>query len=505
MKTAKKLFASLLVVVMALALAVPAWASASGTGSITISNAVPGEKYTLYKVFDLSYDGDGKNESDESNSPYQGVSYTYTKTDESDAFYTALSDNDDSPFTLTETGTDVYQVTLIDGKGESDVVSFLKENITDAQKSGEPKTASAAAEGATTSEVKFENLAYGYYYITSSLGSVVTVDSTIPDVVVTEKNEVPSLTKEVVDENGNTVENPSASVGKTINFKITLTIPDTADKKIVVHDKMGAGLTLVTDSISIKVSNNAVTDTNYTLTTTGLTDGCTFEIEFNDTYVTTLTAETAVTITYSAKVNAQAADGESANNTAWLTYSEQDPTPPDPVDVPTYSFDLIKTGPATEANGTSYPVLSGAKFKLYDAETDGNEISLTKVADGDYYRPALDGDTSIEYIEAGEVTIKGLAAGTYYLEEIEAPDGYNKLTDRTKVEITNANLINTKATDGTYTRGENDTGIQIQNNKGAELPSTGGIGTTIFYVIGGVLVVAAIVLLVTRKRMNNAD
>ena len=124
-----------------------------------------------------------------------------------------------------------------------------------------------------------------------------------------------------------------------------------------------------------------------------------------------------------------------------------------------------------------------------------------KEADGTY-RVATGAEKNAEgfqpaTIEAGSVTIKGLDSGIYYLEETKAPAGYNVLPGRVEVKIEGANL-NATVTDNTWTDG----GVHVINQTGTELPSTGGIGTTIFYVLGSVLVVAAGVLLVTKKRMD---
>ena len=163
-------------------------------------------------------------------------------------------------------------------------------------------------------------------------------------------------------------------------------------------------------------------------------------------------------------------------------------------------FDIIKTD-------SSKKVLTGAKFELYDAVTGGSKIDLVKVSDG-VYRVATATEKSTEgftsaVIEAGKATVKGLDANTiYWLEETEAPAGYNKLASRVRVEIEEANLTTTMTGD-TWATGNG--GVQITNQAGTELPSTGGMGTTIFYVLGSILAVGAIVLLVTKKRMSASD
>lgn len=108
---------------------------------------------------------------------------------------------------------------------------------------------------------------------------------------------------------------------------------------------------------------------------------------------------------------------------------------------------------------------------------------------------------------AGKITIKGLDDATeYYLYETKAPAGYNRLTDAVKFKITatyNDTGDNSNVTAAVNDVEQSSVSVQVANNKGSTLPSTGGIGTTLFYVIGGVLMAVAAVLLVTKKRMNN--
>ncbi|SDB02429.1 LPXTG-motif cell wall anchor domain-containing protein [Streptococcus henryi] len=136
--------------------------------------------------------------------------------------------------------------------------------------------------------------------------------------------------------------------------------------------------------------------------------------------------------------------------------------------------------------------LTGAKFRLYDAASNGNEIKVVKNADGTY-RVAEAGETGVD-IDAGTAVVKGLKGlETYHLEETKAPDGYNILTARQAVKLVDANDA-TKAADATVT---------VKNNKGTALPSTGSFGTTMFYLAGSVLLVGALVYMISKRRMNN--
>ena len=154
-----------------------------------------------------------------------------------------------------------------------------------------------------------------------------------------------------------------------------------------------------------------------------------------------------------------------------------------------------------KANGNEKVLLAGAKFKLYTSATGSEEVPLIKVTEenGTYYRPTVDGETAtvIETTADAPIRIKGLNNVTYYLEETEAPNGFNKLAGRTSIALTVNNLA-TKADTATWYNG----GVQVKNESGTVLPSTGGMGTTLFYVVGGLLMAAAAVLLIAKKRMG---
>lgn len=158
MKHAKKLASLLLALVMLLALGTTAFAAENNDGSITITNATVGKSYSIYKVFDLTYD--------DSTPDDVKVAYTYTPTGAGDAFLTALQ-GETSPFTLTDQNNGKYTVTLKEGKTASDVSSFLDANTA--------KLTAAATQTAAASTLTFSNLAYGYYFVTSEVGTVLTI------------------------------------------------------------------------------------------------------------------------------------------------------------------------------------------------------------------------------------------------------------------------------------------------------------------------------------------
>lgn len=529
MKHAKKLASLLLALVMVLGLATTAFA-AGNDGTITISNATVGKTYDVYKVFDLTYEG-------------EAVAYSYTKTGESDALYTALA-SDASPFTLTPTTTaDVYNVSLKENKTAAEVSAFLKANEANLTKTAGPVEA-------TTNEVKFENLPYGYYYITSSLGTVVTIDSAKKDVTVIDKNQKPGWDPEnpkdpdesgeqgkfvaaaTTNAQGQTVagdygKTSTAAINDTAYFKINAFAPKYAGDKLVATykfvDTLADGFTYNND-LTVKLNGKALTEgTDYTVNA----DGQKITVVVKAGTIADYPVEAHLSITYSAKVDADAVyDNVNTAKMSWTVYPNDpstgdpvtnDPTKPpyDPNDPQNPSEDPKDPSNPTDSKTDTYVFgfnvqkykesvadgnkLDGAKFKLYDAATGGKEIPVVKLSDG-VYRVAVAGETGV-VIEAGAAQIFGLDAKTYYLEETEAPAGYNILTARVPVEI----KADTKTEDNVDNNGILNSKINVINNAGALLPSTGGMGTTLFYVIGGLLVACAAVLLVVKKRMNRAE
>ena len=158
----------------------------------------------------------------------------------------------------------------------------------------------------------------------------------------------------------------------------------------------------------------------------------------------------------------------------------------------TYGFDLLKTD-------MSNNFIDGAEFKIYDAAAGGNEIAVVLMDDGVTYRRARADETGVSIVVTdGQVRLVGFDNDVYYLEETVAPVGFNKLSSRHKFTIADANL-DAIFTNGAYSVGS---GVHVQNKTGTVLPETGGMGTVIFVLVGGLMVVATGVILVSKKRMS---
>lgn len=502
MKLIKKIAAIMLSVMMVLGMAsvVSAeeggTAAATGNGKITITNAIPSQTYKIYRILELeSY-----------NTTTGNYAYKATATWK--------------PFIESNEIKDVY-VTINDGyvtwKDNADVATFAKKALAYANtqnhiiNSDKFQIAPAAAAGATTSTVAFSDLPLGYYLVDSSAGALCSLDTTATEVRIQEKNGVPSVEKKVqedskvgkADEWG---ESNTADIGQTVNFQTTITAQPGA-QNYVLHDKMVAGLTFTDGSVAVKLKSsqtekNLTKDTEYTLTTSGLTDGCTFEIAFTPAFCNTLKANDQIIVTYSATLNEKAViAGEGNKNETWLKYGDSSTT--------THSTTTTKTFelPVFKYTGKDTP-LKDAEFEL-KRNNETTAIALIKKIPvegekytGDIYQVAKTGEsgtvTSVTTTKSGKFTIKGLDADTYYLTETKQPDGYNKLSAPITVVI-NENGNITIGTDTTVV-----TEVKVLNNTGTILPTTGGNGTSLIYFLGAVLALVSGVVLITKQRMKNS-
>ena len=554
----KKIFAFLLSITMILSMGTLVFAE-SGTndnsGKITIQNPKIEETYSIYQIFILeSYNNnDGEK------------AYAYTIQSGSDWWNfvkPASSEGDEAgagnayveldKFTTDASGVTTYYVTWNSAKSAADdIATFAKlaltyayENNIDAIKIGKIQESDGTKKldttGSSSDNVSydskentliFSNLNLGYYLVNSTLGTVCILDTTNPNATVQEKNAEPTVDKKVWEDSKIGQDNEygdenTAQIGDIVYFKTTINAKKGA-RNYVLHDVMSDGLTLNEDSI--KVYRSSINDanevsattsedetivTNYTVKTgnnvSETTDPkCTFEIEFQQSYLDTITEDTEIIVTYTAVLNEKAVIYSEANtNKTKLSYGDSSSTTEVETKTYTFKFDIVKTD-------SSYNLLDGAQYELYDSENDGTKINLVAVdsnddGDADFYRVATEDEYSAEgftsaVIKAknGKATVIGMDADTiYWLKEIKAPEGYNILNSRVKVEIKNDNLTTTMDADETTWTNEKG-GVNIVNNTGTELPSTGGIGTTIFYIAGSLLVAGAIVFFVVRRRMNS--
>lgn len=494
-KAMKKLMAALLAVAMVCAMAIPAFAAGgagatTGEGKITIDNAVIGHTYKIYRILNLQYNDTAK-------------SFRYEKNDKWGAFV-----EEQTAYLAVDSKTGVVTWANSDNADNGTAIKALAvaagQHVTDT-----PSLAADDSKEATSNTVIFDNLPLGWYLVVSDLttDAICSIDTTAKQVTIKEKNGVPTVTKEVEYASGSWGEGNDGNVGDTVNFQTTIYVTDGNPTNYVLHDKMSNGLTFKTDSIVVTKNGNLFTD--YTKETP--TDGCTFEIKFNEG---SLHTNDKVVVTYSATINSNAVVGTDGNdNETWLKYGETGETTHSNTKTYTWKFDILKF--FTDSNGDK-KYLADVEFVLYRKDNSANKTEYAKFDPNN----KLTGWTENES-EAGKlttnatsnVTVKGLDKGTYFLKETATPGGFNGLTTDVEVWITsNCNTL-TGANYAVEYKMVNEEGftdtddeekvVPIENKRGTTLPGTGGIGTTIFYVVGGGLMVAAAILLITKKRMEN--
>ena len=480
MSNTRKLVSLLLAVVLTLGLTALGYAEGE-TGSITINDAVVGQTYTIYQILDLeSYNASAN-------------AYAYKAT----TAWNTFINSDAIKGTYVEVDAQGY-VTWKDG---ADAAAFAKAAQEYAKKNSIANQGSVTA---TTTTVSFTGLDLGYYLVDSTLGTLCSLDTTNPNVVMEEKNEVPVNVKTVEeDSTGSYGEKNDADIGQTVNFKSTITAQAGAEN-YVFHDTMSTGLTYTgVTGITLKTETEdsvAVAASNYTVTAPAA-DGDTFDVTFTQAFCDTLKANDQIVISYTATLNENAViAGEGNPNTSKVSYGDSSNTKYTPnSQTKTYTWD-VDVFKYTKV-GETETALAGATFTLSKNADGSNPIAL--VSEGNnVYRVAKTGETGtvteITTDATGKFTIKGLDADTYYLTETQAPAGYNKLAGPVTIVIGANGVVN-----GTTEAPQGVDEVKVLNQSGTELPSTGGIGTTIFYVIGAALVIGAIVVLIAKKRAGS--
>lgn len=501
MKIIKKVAAIMLSVMMVLGMcSVVGAVETSGTsetdkGKITIDNAIVDQTYTIYRILELESFSDK----------------TTTKPNTGNYAYKAVKEWED--FIKTGEGKDYLEIKdgYVYWKGDNTdarAAELAKKALVYAKDSKNNITASLQPVTAKSTTVTFENLPLGYYLVDSSTGALCSLNTTDTDVTIEEKNAAPTVEKKVqedskigaTDEYG---ESNTADIGQTVNFKTTITAQAGA-QNYVLHDKMDKGLTF-SGSVSVTKGNQTfTTPTDYNLvvsTPTAIEDGCTFEIVFTSDFCNKLKAGDEIVVTYSATLNEEAViAGDGNKNETWLKYGDSSVTTHKTTTTKTYEIPVFKYTKKTAENKTGLP---NAEFTL-SKNTDGtNPIKLVDIINGaaeGKYRVAKTGEaTTTDKVitpATGKFTIQGLDADIYYLTETKQPDGYNKLSKAVKIVIDEkGNITVDDKTPSTEL-------VEVENKSGSILPSTGGMGTTLFYIFGAILVIGSGVVLITKKRIK---
>lgn len=487
MKTIKNTLAIFFAAILAFATFAVSAAAIPG-GSITIhetvsSVSIDGKTFNAYKVFDVTTDGAGK--------------YAYTFANASVASYFAAK----SPSITTAPNAVSYINTL----GAEDFAKELYAAITGGSIVITPSTATGSGSTAV-----FTGLDAGYFFIyDATTGATVTKSACIlatndADVNINIKSDLPTIVKKITNGINSSQDATFADTGDSINFELDSTVPNMTgyDKYFFIIKDNLSYLTLAADwqdHLVVKIGGTTIASSNYTATVTG---GNHIEIVFKNFIQYKSQAGAAIVVTYSATYAPGTTDATSVNE-AYITYSNNplydytatpgdvpggsDPTADstkDEVKVYSFSVDLTKVDGADHTT-----LLAGAEFQLY--QYNGTTWVLVK---------------TLTTAAAGTVSFGQLSSGQYRLVESVAPNGYNRILDPIDFTVnatfsgTNIATFTVNNADFTADLGAKTVSATIENNAGSILPGTGGIGTTIFYILGVVIMAGAIVVFFVLKK-----
>jgi hypothetical protein len=441
----------------------------SDTGSITVNNAIADQTYSIYKILNLdSFDT-------------TTGQFSYSVTSDWKDFFTGSSAgaaymraDSNGNISLISSPTAAQLQTLA-----SDALSYANTN----------NIAATASQKANDTNIAFENLQLGYYLLSSSQGTLCSLDTTAPSVVIEEKNKAPVLSFEALEDDVWHA-STTATIGQNASYRFCITAEPGA-KNYVVSLSLPAAMNFGSVSDAALNTTTLLAGTDYSVTNTENT----YTFTFSQSLLDSISEESQITLNFSASLNANAVvGGRTGGNicSAWLSYgSSDDVIESDPVNVATYTYQVsvVKTNPDNL-------VLNGAQFSLYEGDT---LIYFVDEGNGQYRVADAQDASTISAFSAGAITLNGLGNGSYSLSETAAPAGYNALSEPYDFTISSASLLATVDTNSDSTKTWVWGGVHVINQSGTEMPETGSSGLLIC-LIGGICLV--IIGLIWRYRLH---
>lgn len=460
-------------------------------GKVTVTNVKPGETYKIFKILTL-----------ESFDETKGA-YSYIRNGDSwDGFI-----NSSVAKKYIETNNDGYVTFKDDQKNEIGARNFGLLAMEYAKNKNISPTAIAKASNETNAKVVFENLPLGYYLVETSTGTACSIDTTHPKVEIRDKHASPSVSKLVA--NGGTISNNkkrnSMNRGDNVFFETIINVKphvtnyclhDYMDSYLKYNSVLKDGIAYYSNEKDESLKRKSLKKYNDYVSTTNTNDGCNFHLTFTDSFYKKYQDDidsgklTQIYIKYLVILSDDAPIDTPLVNTSYLTYGENSRTEESKTETFTYSIPIFKYTGYNKA-------LAGAKFILSKDSNPTETNALKFVQSGSNFDyNSKNGNVTLTSYSDGKINIKGIQADTYYLKEIEAPKGYNLIKTPIKIVVTSD-------TDGKgVVKVDNDVVDQVNvlNNYGSLLPNTGGMGTTLIYAIGCILVLSSGVVLFLKRR-----
>ncbi len=479
MKSTRRIVTLALAALMVLALAIPAFATpADGKGgTIKIEGAVLEDtsKYTTYTVYKM-FDVDDGNTDKENKYKATAEWIDFVKQDALKPY-----------FVVQETADGTYMIWNKNTASTADaaaIAELARDYVSDENREiDNVGTVTVNGEARDVEDngyyllVPNNTTASGVIVVKNEEAKVITEKSVAPGMPTVEKKVKEDSTQTFVDAN-------TADIGQAITYKVTIVAGQGASNYIL-HDTMDEHIAFDPASVSITRGGNPVANDEFEVVTTGICKDCTFHIKFDETWCNGLNDGAVIAVTYDGKLLYEDANGQKVatdtdhENTAWLTHTAQNvETPKDTVATRTFEINVLKVDQKNVA-------LEGAGFVLRD-----NEHRYYKFENGVVSWVADKTEATEKKSDAnGKLFFYGVDAEIFYLDESTVPGGYTGV-DGTQVNVKNGSIKEGNAVE--Y--------VKITNTLGQKLPETGGMGTTVFYIMGAALVMGTLAVLVVMKR-----